>query len=180
MPEELPTFLYHPDPLATVAESEATCVCCGKAQGFIYTGPIYAEADLAAICPWCITDGSAHSKFDACFTDEAGIGDYGAWDAVSENVIKTVAHRTPGFSGWQQERWWTHCGDAGQFIGFAGREELESYGPQAIAAIREDAGLSEGPQWDRFLSTLDKNKGPTAYLFRCRKCGRLGGYQDCH
>jgi len=24
-------------------------------------------------------------------------------------VVEEVAYRTPGFSGWQQERWWTHC-----------------------------------------------------------------------
>ena len=29
------------------------------------------------------------------------------------------------------------------------------------------------------LGALDKEGSPTAYMFRCRKCGQLGGYQDC-
>ncbi len=178
----LPTFKYHPDPLATgsIVPSETECVCCGQARGYIYTGPVYAVEDYdQSICPWCIADGSAHDKLDASFTDEVGIGGGGMWDEVPDAVVEEVAHRTPGFSGWQQEQWWTHCGDAGQFLGRAGRKELTAFGPQAIAAIQEEAGLSAGPEWDGFLAALDKDSSPTAYIFRCRKCGQLGGYQDC-
>lgn len=128
----------------------------------------------------CIADGTAHAKLGASFTDEAGIGGYRNWDRVPENIIKIVAYRTPGFSGWQQEQWWTHCNDAAEFIGRAGQKELEALGSQAVTAIRENTGLLAGPEWDHFLAALHKDKGPTAYLFRCRKCGRLGGYQDCH
>ena len=99
--------------------------------------------------------------------------------ASAQNVIEEVAHRTPGFSGWQQEQWWTHCGDAAQFIGRAGRKELKAFGPQAIAAIQESAGMSDGPEWNEFLAALEKEGSPTAYMFRCSKCGQLGGYQDC-
>jgi uncharacterized protein CbrC (UPF0167 family) len=147
----------------------------------VYTGPVYSTgSDQSGICPWCIADGTAHAKLGATFTDEDGIGGYGAWDDVPKNVVETVAHRTPGFSGWQQEQWWTHCDDAAEFIGLAGRKELEALGSQAVAAIMENAGLSEGREWDNFLAALHKDKGPTAYVFRCRRCGRLGGYQDCH
>jgi len=179
----LPTFKYHPDPLATgmVVKSDTKCACCGNARGFIYTGPVYAAEEYdQRICPWCIADGSAHERLGASFTDDAGIGGGGMWDGVPDEVIEEVAHRTPGFSGWQQEQWWTHCGDAAQFIGRAGRQELEALGPQAIAAIQDSAGLSDGPEWEEFLGALDKDGSPTAYMFRCRKCGRLGGYQDCH
>ena len=72
----LPTFKYHPDPLATgsVEKSCTTCACCGKARGFIYTGPVYADEEYdQCICPWCIADGSAHEKMEASFTDDAGI-----------------------------------------------------------------------------------------------------------
>ena len=179
---ELPKFKYHPDPISTgsIEESKQKCCCCGKARGYIYTGPVYAAEDYQdMICPWCIADGSAHENLDASFTDETGIGGGGSWDDVPEDVVEEVAYRTPGFSGWQQEQWWTHCGDAGQFIGRAGREELESFGPEAIAAIQDSAGLQEGPEWDRFFTALDKEGSPTAYIFRCSKCGKLGGYQDC-
>lgn len=178
---DLPKFKYHPDPVASgsIVEADTTCECCGEAKGYIYAGPVYSEDELDdALCPWCIADGSAHDKFGASFTDEDGVGDYGNWDAVPEPIVQVVAHRTPGFSGWQQERWWTHCGDAAAFIGRAGHKELAAHGQQAISAIRESTGLVDG-QWDRYFAALDKNGSPTAYLFRCLKCDALGGYQDC-
>jgi uncharacterized protein CbrC (UPF0167 family) len=176
-----PAFKYHPDPIATgsVVESDEECVCCGRARGLIYQGPVYAiEEYESCLCPWCIADGSAHEQLGASFTDEVGVGGGGAWDAVSEAVVDEVAHRTPGFSGWQQERWWTHCGDAALFLGRAGKAELEAFGPSAIEAIRADTGLDEA-RWRPFFAGLDKDGSPTAYLFRCSTCGALGGYQDC-
>jgi len=173
----LPVFKYHPDPLATgsIIESDVECVCCGQVRGYIYTGPVYAIEDYdECICPWCISDGSAHAKLGASFTDEESIG-----DEVPDTVIEEVAFRTPGFSGWQQEQWWTHCSDAAQFIGRAGQKELMALGPQAIAAIQDSTGLSDGPEWDKFFAALSKDSSPTAYVFRCTKCGALGGYQDC-
>jgi len=177
----LPTFMYHPDPVATgnIVESDNECCCCEKRRGYIYTGPVYAiEEYEECICPWCIADGSAQEKLAASFTDEVGIGG-GGWDVVPDGVIEEVSYRTPGFSGWQQERWWTHCGDAGQFLGRAGRKELEAFGPEAIKAIQDSTGLNIGTEWDRLFTTLDKDGSPTAYVFRCSKCGALGGYQDC-
>lgn len=177
----LPVFKYHPDPLATgsVVASDTECCCCGKARGCVYIGPVYALGTYeACICPRCIADGSAHVTLGASFTDEVGIGGGGQWDEVPDDVIADVAYRTPGFAGWQQEQWWTHCGDAGRFLGRAGRRELEQFGPQAVAAIRESTGL-EGPAWDRFFAVLDKDGSPTAYVFRCLHCGQWGGYQDC-
>ena len=163
-----------------VIESDDECACCGQRRGVIYIGPVYAEEEYdQCICPWCIADGSAHVKLGASFSDEIGIGGGGAWDQVSQAVIQEVAYRTPGFCGWQQEQWWTHCGDAAQFIGRAGRKELEALGAQAIEAIRESTGLSDGPEWDSFFAALDREGSPTAYVFRCTRCGRLGGYQDC-
>ncbi|WP_264169817.1 CbrC family protein [Burkholderia cepacia] len=40
----LPAFRYHPDPLATgsVIRSDARCVCCGDARGYVYAGPVHA------------------------------------------------------------------------------------------------------------------------------------------
>jgi uncharacterized protein len=163
-----------------VVDSDIECICCGKARGFIYARPVCALEEFnRCICPWCIADGSAHEKLGADFTDECGIGGVRWWDQVPATVIEEVAYRTPGFAAWQQEKWWTHCGDAAQFIGRAGREELKALGPQAISAIQNSAGLSDGAEWDQFFAALDKEGSPTAYTFRCAKCGRLGGYQDC-
>jgi len=129
--------------------------------------------------PWCIADGSAHARFEASFTDEDGVGDYGAPVAVPPEVVATVCYRTPGFSGWQQERWWTHCGDAAAYIGTAGAAGIEALGESTMECIRHDTGL-EGEAWTRFLASLSKDGSPTAYLFRCRHCGTVGGYQDSH
>jgi uncharacterized protein CbrC (UPF0167 family) len=44
-------------------------------------------------CPWCIADGTAHSKFGAQF-NEVGV------DAAPESR-EEVQFRTPGFPTWQ-------------------------------------------------------------------------------
>ena len=177
----LPNFKYHPDPLGTgsVKPSDVRCVCCNQRRGFIYTGPVYSLKELGnQLCPWCIADGSAHEKYDAEFTEHGGVGSYGFWDEVPAEVIQEVAWRTPGFSGWQQERWWTHCSDAAEYLGVAGEAQLEGAGPDLIASLQEDSG-QEGESWEEYLEALKSGQGPTAYLFRCRHCGRLGGYSDC-
>ena len=62
-----------------------------------------------------------------------------------------------------------------------GRAELEQLGDQAITAIRAESGYSEH-DWEASYMLLDRNYGPTAYLFLflCRHCGVLGGYSDSH
>ena len=178
--EALPTFKYHPDPISTgsIERSTQTCLSCELARGFIYKGLPYAENELEdCICPWCIADGTAHQKFNAEFVDAGGIGGYGAWESVSDDIVAEVAFRTPGFTGWQQERWFTHCGDAGAFLGRVGHQELLEYGAEAIAAIKAEIGY-EGKDWEDYLESLDKDADPTAYLFRCLHCGAFGGYSD--
>jgi len=182
MTDTLPTFRYHPDPIGTgsIVASDTACRACGRVRGFIYTGPAYAEEELAeSLCPWCIADGTAAAKFAATFVDGDGVGDYGSWDSVTPAVVEEVTQRTPAFSGWQQERWWTHCHDAAEFLGVAGRRELEDHWPDAIPAIRAEAGYGDS-DWADYFAALDRQHGPTAYVFRCRHCGQLGGYSDSH
>ena len=179
-PESLPTFKYHPDPITTgsIERSTQTCLACGLARGFIYKGLPYAEEELEdVICPWCIADGTAHERFNAEFVDSAAVGGYGDWDSVSAEIVSEVAHRTPGFTGWQQERWFTHCGDAAAFLGRVGKPELNHYGSDAISVIKADIGF-EGNDWEEYFDSLDKDDEPTAYLFRCLHCGTFGGYSD--
>jgi uncharacterized protein CbrC (UPF0167 family) len=180
MTEPLPTFRYHEDPIATgsIVASSNVCRGCERPRGYVYAGPVYAEDDLDdAFCPWCIADGSAARTFDAEFTDPAGIGDYGTWDTVPAEVIEEVSRRTPGFTGWQQERWWTHCSDAAVFLGRAGWRELEGKWADAVPALMADVQL-EGDAWREYFDALDADESPTAYVFRCRHCSRLGGYSD--
>ena len=177
---ELPQFRYHPDPVGTgsVEPSEKTCRACGKARGYIYAEPaLYESEPEGPVCPWCVASGKAHTRFGAEFIDPAAVGGFGRWDAVPSEVILEVAFRTPGFSGWQDERWWTHCRDAAQFLGPAGRAEVEGHGPELSEALQREAELDDR-EWARRLSLLDRDHGPTAYVFRCLHCGALGGYTD--
>jgi uncharacterized protein CbrC (UPF0167 family) len=181
MPDPLPVFLYHPDPIATgsIEPSTTPCKVCGQARGYIYAGPVYTahEEDLDdAICPWCIADGSAHERFAAEFTDPASIGG-DDWDEVADAVIEAVAWRTPGFNAWQQERWFTHCADAAAFLGPMGYKQVARLGPALVKALQDEAGL-EGADWKEYYRGLEKDGSPTAYVFRCLHCGTLGGYSD--
>ena len=178
--EALPTFKYHPDPIATgsVVVSDNECVCCKQARGYIYTGPVYSEDEHADdICPWCIADNSAHANLGAEFIDPVGVGGYGEWEEVSAPIYEEVASRTPGFTGWQQEKWFTCCADAAAFLGRAGYKELLAMGAGAIEAIRVESQL-DGAEWEEYLKGLNKDGEPTAYLFRCLHCQKIGGYSD--
>jgi uncharacterized protein CbrC (UPF0167 family) len=179
---DLPFFKYHPDPIATgsIEKSNIVCRCCGQSRGYLYVGPVYSTEDLwDSICPWCIADGAAHKKFNAEFTDAAGIGDYSGEIAIPKSVIEEVAFRTPGFTGWQQEHWLTCCGDATAFIGRAGWGELTDQWPDAIPSIREDCGFEDEEDWQAYLQSLDKEGSATAYVFQCLKCRKHLGYSDC-
>jgi hypothetical protein len=57
--------------------------------------------------------------------------------------------------------------------------ELEARWPNAVEAVREEAGYDDDA-WDEYYAALDRDQGPTAYVFRCRHCGRLGAYSDMH
>jgi uncharacterized protein CbrC (UPF0167 family) len=178
----LPQFRYHPDPIATgsIVRSTAKCLCCGLVRGHIYAGPVYSTVELReSICPWCIADGQAHARFNAEFTDAAGVGDYRPQQKLPTAVIEEVAFRTPGFSGWQQERWLACCNDAARFLGPAGCAELQTRWPQAIASVQSDCGLV-GEDWQSFLRALSRDGGPTAYVFQCLHCSSYLAYQDCH
>lgn len=184
--EPLPVFKYMPDPIAaeSVVESHTKCVCCGRARGYIYVGPVYSIETLDdCICPWCISDGSAHEKFDASFTDRDGIGQSASkeiWDAVAEEVLDEIEFRTPGFNGLQQERWWTHCNDGAAFIEVGGLEEIMSKGEKLEEYFRNHLRNNGCPEQDidNYLKILDKNTSPIACIFRCRRCGKYGGYLD--
>jgi uncharacterized protein CbrC (UPF0167 family) len=177
----LPKFTYHPDPEASgsVVVSTKPCLCCHLIRGWIYAGPVFSEQDLdEAVCPWCISDGTAHRLFGAEFFDPPAVGDYGRLDAVPSATLEEVCFRTPSFCGWQQERWLTHCGDACLFLGCMGAEELEALDASARDAIALESGFS-GTSLIDYMSGLNKDWGPTAYVFRCRHCGTWSGYSDC-
>ena len=171
----LPEFPYHPNPVATgsVTASDEPCVCCGQERGWVYTGPVYAaDAPDTGICPYCIAFGTAAERYDACFADTVE-GD------VSRDVVTEILERTPGFTAWQSPNWLTHCGDGAAFLGPAGTKELTAY-PDAVDHLRGQCAAWTWPpgQVEDFLGSLDKDGGPTAYLFRCRVCAAHLAYAD--
>src|SRR6266516_7746919 len=166
-----PEFPYHPDPRNTgsVVESDAVCLAFNHTRGYSYTGPVFTIDEAGeALCPWCIADGTAAEKFDAEFTD-AGL----VPADVPTDVIVEIARRTPGFSGWQQEHWLYHCSDGAAFLGRAGWEELQPY-PDAVESLRHEHDHDPWPadEVEEYLKAMNKEGEATAYLFRCRHCGR--------
>jgi hypothetical protein len=169
----LPTFRYHPDPIASasIIESSETCRCCGQSRGYIYTGPVYSEEDLNdAICPWCIAEGRAHKKFDATFVDDEAFS-----DGTPEAAIQEICERTPGYSAWQSEQWPSCCDDAAAFLTPAGIAEIRAsyreFEFSVLNHIIHNMQIS-GRAATNLLDSLDKDAGPTAYVFRCLTCGK--------
>ena len=84
-------------------------------------------------------------------------------DGVPAEVIETIATRTPGFSGWQQEHWLYHCNDGAAFLGRAGCEELEPH-PGAAEPLRRERRERgwDADQIAGYIGTLDKDGEATA------------------
>jgi uncharacterized protein CbrC (UPF0167 family) len=169
----LPEFRYHPDPIVSgsVVASDEKCLCCGQARGYIYTGPVYAEEDLdECLCPWCIADGSASSKYEATFVDSEAFP-----EETPEETVTEICERTPGFSTWQSGQWPACCDDATAFLGPFGikeiREQCHELEGTLLTHIVQEMQISGGAA-TRLLNSLHKDNGPTAYLFRCLKCQR--------
>jgi len=154
----LPTFRYHPDPVATgsFVATSGPCPYCGSDRSYVYNGPIYAIEEPDPPCPLCIADGSFAARFDAEFTDPDPLA------GLDSEIVDEVTRRTPGYSGWQVEQWMTHCDDAAAFLGPVGYQELQGH-PEAMEQLRPDLG-------DDGLASLSRDGSPTAYLFRCRHC----------
>lgn len=174
MPEPLPSFPYHPDPLSTgmVVERDTVCACCGRDRGYVYLGLTYAvETYSECICPWCIADGSAAARFGALFNDPHPLEEAG----VAAEVIEEVSKRTPGYLSWQQEVWLTHCGDACEFHGDATVAEVQQAAPATKARWLDDYGQDEA-SWERTVNAYEPGGDISLFKFRCRHCGliRLG------
>jgi uncharacterized protein CbrC (UPF0167 family) len=150
---------------------------CRLKRGYVYDGLPYADQEYErCICPWCIADGSAADQLRATFNDPDG----DEWNNVPGTVVDEILHRTPGFTGWQQERWLAHCDDAMVFLGPMGYEELRAVGQEAARAVTEEfrvEGWSPG-EIDRYVESLERDGEPTAYVFRCRRCRMIRGYSD--
>lgn len=43
---------------------------------------------------------------------------------------------------------------------------------------QDDIWQLDGDEWEEYFKGLDKDDQPTAYVFRCLHCQRIGGYSD--
>ena len=112
---KIPEFKYHPDPIKTGAFSQGEyrkCDCCNESTNIWYSEPFYTAKDgIECLCPNCIANGMAASKFDGEFQDPEST------DRVSNpDKLDELIHRTPGYFGWQQEYWIAHCDDYCAFV----------------------------------------------------------------
>ena len=92
--------------------------------------------DIEYLCPECIASGEAARKYDGSFQDDCSVDDGVENPAQLDELI----HRTPGYSGWQQEYWRAHCGDYCAYLGHVGARELRALG------VLED--VLDDPMWD--------------------------------
>jgi len=132
------------------------CPVCQRKRGYSYVGPFYSEGEVHGICPWCIKDGSAARAFGGEFQDSAACEPVSSSEALDE-----LLHRTPGYNGWQQEQWLSHCGDFCAYLGSVGYEDISEFAEDLAADVPLE-----------MMERLSKERSPTGYLFRCLTCGK--------
>ena len=129
-----------------------------------YTDPFYTVEDIEYLCPECIASGEAARKYNGSFQDDCSLDD----GVDNPEKLDELIHRTPGYSGWQQEYWRAHCGDYCAFLGYVGIREL-----QALGVLEE---VLDDPMWDdeqKEMIQESVNGGHLqCYLFQCLHCGK--------
>ncbi len=175
MTDILPDFEYFPDPLQNgcIVKKPSFCFCCNQTRAFMYVGPIYSTDDIEEVCPWCIADGKAASKWSASFNDV-----YLASNEVPKDVVQTIEQRTPGYETWQGNKWLFSATDALNFVGEVdGKKLLKEYDLAKIKACR--VALSE---WnfppDFELSSVVIGGQPAIYLFQNKASSIYKAYAD--
>ncbi|WP_458788311.1 CbrC family protein, partial [Vallitalea sediminicola] len=132
-------------------------------------GPFYAIEEVENICPWCIKNGKASEKYDGMFQDDQSC------DKVNkEEYLDELVHRTPGYCGWQQEYWLSHCGDFCAFIGYVGWNEIKEFADE----LEEDIKYF-GYTVEDIKKYLINDGSLQGYLFQCLKCGKKRLSIDC-
>lgn len=175
----LPNFRHHPDPVASgsIVAADAECACCKHARGFIYVGPAYNEGSLeAAICPWCIADGSAHKQLDVTFVDSEAFD-----EDATDDVMRMICERTPGFNAWQGEQWPSCCGEPAAFVTPAGADDIRTtylrLEGSLMMYVVHQMGISGGAA-KQLLGSLKRDHSPTAFIFKCLHCDNMPAYID--
>lgn len=166
--QDFPFFKYNPNTLALgiVKAEKASCAVCLQIREYSYEGPFFSKTEVSTICPWCIKDGSAAKKYTGEFQDPDSC------DPVSNpDYLDELIHRTPGYSGWQQERWLSHCDDFCALIAFVGWTEIKHLKAELkddLDDIKTEYGLTQ----EELEKYLLNNSGMQGYLFQCLHCGK--------
>ena len=184
----LPLFKYHPKPLETGAFEQdkiVECDCCEQPTSVYYTGPFFSVDDIEYLCPWCIADGSAAKKFAGSFQDKASIEGVGTtyYDndgtatthSLSNDALEELLTRTPGYCGWQQEHWLTHCGELCAFVGYVGWDEIKDRLDE-FAHLEDDC--DSFIRYEHQQECLKNGGYCQGYLFRCLHCSKLRLWGD--
>lgn len=164
----VPDFKYHPDPLKTgiILKEETLCPVCNQNKDYVYVGPFFCEDEVEGICPWCIKNGEAAKKFNGEFQDTSSC-EY----VEKEEYLDELIHKTPGYRGWQQEKWLSHCDDFCAFLGCVGWKEIENIKDELsedIEKLKKDMNLSQ----EEFEKSLVIGGSHQGYLFKCIHCGK--------
>jgi hypothetical protein len=139
----------------------------------MYVGAIYSTEVIKDVCPWCIADGKAASKWSASFNDV-----YLASDEVPRSIVEEIAQRTPGFQTWQDNTWLFSDTDAMVFMGEVdGNQLLAEHDQGKINACREALSEWNIPS-DFDLSNVVIGGQPAIYLFQERFGRRYKAYAD--
>ncbi len=184
--KELPTFKYHPDPIATrVFEPlNQVCNCCEELSKYVYTPSIYTTHNIDFLCPWCIKSGKAYEKFEANFTPYLTTtfdSEYAPYTSVPDDVAFEILHKTPGFLGSNDEFWWVHCNDGAEFLGYLGDISPSLFSDENskdfVTEMRERFEIND-EEWNWLINTPDDMHSLRFYIFRCLHCGKIGGYGE--
>lgn len=171
----LPVFKYNIDPLnsGVIIKENIRCEVCNNNRTYKYMGPFYCIDEVEDVCPWCISSGKAAKKYDGEFVD------INSCERVdNKKFLDELIHRTPSYSGWQQEKWVSHCGDYCAFINYVGWEEIKHLASdlkEDIDLITQDLELSQKELEENLINdgTLQ------GYLFKCLHCGKHRLITDC-
>lgn len=170
----LPKFKYNLNPIENriIVRKEAICSCCNEKTEFVYEGPFYSIEDVEVICPWCIEDGKAAQKYYGRFQDTSACE-----KVIGKESLDELIYRTPGYSGWQQEVWLSHCGDFCAFIGYVGWSEIE----ELVNELEEDLDKIKRAYklTQEELENALEYGSLQGYLFKCVVCGKNRLAVDC-
>jgi uncharacterized protein len=176
-----PYFPFNPNAYKAgiIERQDIVCECCQQPRAYNYTGPIFCEADVGNLCPWCIADGSAARKWNADFQDWASIEGHdpdprsAAQATLNATSVEEVQLRSPAYNSWQQGVWLTHCQDMCVFLGYVGGNDILPI----LDELRPDLGA--WPDEEFLLRNLSADGSLTGYLFQCRHCGVHRLHTDC-